>query len=271
MPVLKIFSSEPISVYNYFKELVKYKSLIWILARHELKSMYAQTYFGILWSIIRPLVTVGIFTIIFKFFLHVSSQSSYYLFAFAGMIAWNLFSNIALNVSNAIMQKQTMIRKMYFPKIIIPLSKLIIASVEAMISLAILFIMMAFERVPLSSGLLVLPLFILLNVICGMAVGIWMNALNIRFRDLNQIVPTFVGIGVWLTPVFYPTTIVPREYDFIVYLNPMAGIIKGYRYSLLGEPFPELNYWYALITVSLILVIGIWYFIRVEDTMVDYA
>ena len=263
MAEVKIFSSEPTSLRSYFSELRKYKGLIWVFAVQELKSMYAQTYFGVLWTIMRPLATLSIFTVIFKLFLKVPSQSPYYLFAFSGMIAWNLFSNISLNTSNAIQQKQAMIRKMYFPKIII-------ACVEGLVSLAILFIMMMFERLPVTTHLLLLPVFICFNIICGLAIGIWMNALNIHFRDLNQIIPTIVGIGIWLTPVFYPTTVVPPKYNFLIYMNPMAGVIKGYRFSLLGEPFPELNYWYAMLAALTILLVGIGYFIYVEDTMVDY-
>ena len=140
MPEVKIITPEPLSLVAYWKELIRFRSLIWVFAQQELKAMYAQTRFGILWTVLRPLVTTGIFTVIFKFFLNVPTQSPYYLFAFSGMIAWNLFSNIANNGSNAILQKQNFIRKMYFPKLILPLSKIIIACMEAGISLIILIV-----------------------------------------------------------------------------------------------------------------------------------
>lgn len=271
MQTVKIITAKPISAKEYWKELIKFRSLIWVFAQQELKTIYAQTYFGVLWTVIRPLITLTIFTIIFKFFLHVPTQTPYYLFAFTGMIAWNLFSNITNNASSAIVQKQNLIRKMYFPKLILPLSKIITACVEAGISLMILLLLMAYERVGFSVNLFTLPLFILLNIICGYAVAIWMNALSIRFRDLNQILPTIIGIGVWITPVFFPTTIIPTGYEFFVYINPMAGIIKGYRFSLLGEPFPEFLYWTSIFVMLLVMFLGTWYFSRVEDSMVDYA
>ncbi len=271
MAQVKIITAEPLSIKDYWKEILKFRSLIWIFAQQELKTMYAQTYFGILWAIIRPLITLLIFTVIFKFFLKVPTQSPYYLFAFAGMIAWNLFSNISNNASAAILQKQNLIRKMYFPKLILPLSKIIIACVEAGISILILFILLLIERVSLTGNLLSLPLFILLNIICGYAVAIWMNSLNIRFRDLNQILPTIIGIGVWVTPIFYPTTIIPKGYEFFAHANPMAGIIKGYRFALLGEQFPEVSYWYSITAMLAVGLVGTWYFCRVEDNMVDYA
>lgn len=271
MQTVKIITSKPISAKEYWKEIIKFRSLIWVFAQQELKTMYAQTYFGILWTVIRPLVTLMIFTIIFKFFLHVATQTPYYLFAFTGMIAWNLFSNITNNASTAVIQKQNLIRKMYFPKLILPLSKIIVACVEAGISFVILLLLMAYERVGFSVNLFMLPIFILLNIVCGYAVAVWMNALSIRFRDLNQILPTIIGIGVWVTPVFFPTTIIPAGYEAFVYANPMAGIIKGYRFAILGEPFPEFLYWISIFVMLLVMFIGTWHFSRVEDSMVDYA
>jgi lipopolysaccharide transport system permease protein len=187
------------------------------------------------------------------------------------MIAWNLFANISNNASSAILQKQSLIRKMYFPKLILPLSKIILACVEAGISLVILFILLFVERVNLTIGLFTLPIFIILNIACGYTVAIWMNATNIRFRDLNQIIPTIIGIGIWITPVFYPTTIIPKGFELFVYINPLAGVIKGYRFALLGEPFPELSYWYIIPVMLVVMLAGTWYFSRVEDSTVDYA
>ena len=116
-----------------------------------------------------------------------------------------------------------------------------------------------------------LPVFIILNIWCGYAVAIWMNAFNIRFRDLNQILPTIIGIGVWITPIFYPTTLIPKNYAFFIYMNPMAGIIKGYRFALLNESFPELACWFSIIAAIGISLAGTWYFSKLEDRMVDYA
>lgn len=267
----KIISAESLSMRAYWNEILQYRSLIWVFAYQELRALYAQTYFGILWGIIRPLFTLFIFTVIFKFFLHVPTQAPYYLFAFTGMISWNFFSQITGNASTAIIQKQTLIRKMYFPKVILPLSKIIVAGVETGISLLLLFILLFFEKLPIGISILTLPLFILLNIVCGFAVAIWMNALNIRFRDLNQIVPALIGIAIWVTPVFYPTTIIPHGYEFFVFANPMAGVIKGYRFALLGENFPEWQYWVPIIFMVIVAFAGVWYLRRIEDQLVDYA
>ncbi len=266
----KIISSGPLSFVNYCKEIGQYHHLIWVFAYQELKIVYAQTYLGIFWAVIRPLFTLLVFTLIFRNFLHVSTHAPYHLFAFTGMIAWNFFSQIVSNASSAIIQKQSLIRKMYFPKIILPLSKIVVLAVETGISLLILMSFLLFERVCIGFQILSLPFFILLTFFCGFAVAIWMNALNIKFRDLNQIVPSVVGIAIWITPVFYPTTIIPEQYDFFVYANPMAGIIKGYRFAILGEGFPEWQYWVSILITVVVSLVGTWYLSRVENEMVDY-
>jgi len=153
----------------------------------------------------------------------------------------------------------------------LPLSKVLVAGVEALVSLGIIFAMMLFEWFPLSIKFLSFPFFFLLNICCGLAVALWMNALNIRYRDLNQIVMPIIGIGIWFTPVFFPTTIIPSHYHFLVYLNPMAGIIEGYRFALLGEAFPHYWYFVSIGVMMILFFTGAWYLTRVEDEIVDYA
>lgn len=268
---IKIHSNKPATIKEYWAEMLKHKSYIRVFAQQEIVAQYTQTYFGLVWVFAKPLVTLTVFTIIFRYFLKVPTQSPYYLFAFTGMIGWNLFSQIAFNAGSAIQQKQTVIRKMYFPKLLLPLSKVLVAMVETAISLLILFVLIIFENIPLGWHMLALPLFLLLNIFCGLAVAVWLNALNIYFRDLNQLVPTIMGVGVWLTPVFYPVTIIPAGYEFFLYLNPLACIIGGYRYALLNEAFPGTAYWGTMAVVIAILVLGIKYFINKESEMVDYS
>ncbi len=264
-----IITGSPKSLRAYTRSLIGFSELIWILASQEIKNMYAQTYFGLLWAIIRPLFTLGVFTVIFRYFLHVQTAAPYYLFAFAGMIAWNYFSQIAISGSTAVVQKQMLVRKMYFPKLILPLSKVIVCSIEAGISLIILLVMIIISGQHISLAILALPLFILLTALCGFTIAVWMNALNVRFRDLNQIVPAIIGMAIWVTPVFYPSTIVPSAYSVFVYSNPMAAVIKGYRYALLGEPFPEAPYWAGVGVIFLLCIWGISYFIGIENEIAD--
>lgn len=266
----KVIDATPLSIGRYTGLMAEYRSLIWVFAKQELKAMYAQTYLGIVWAVIRPLFTVAVFTVIFRYFLKVPTQSPYYLFAFTGMVGWNLFSQIALGASNAVAQRQDLIRKMYFPKLVLPLSKVIVALVEAGISFGILLILVFVEQA-ISCSILYLAFFVGYNIVCGLLVAVWMNAVTIRFRDLNQVLPTAISIGIWITPVFYPTTIIPQQYNFLLYLNPLAGVVKGYRFALLGEPAPEPAYYFTMVLTLLLLIAGIWYFVKTEDQMVDYV
>lgn len=268
---LKVITPDPPTIGEYWADMMKYRSLIWVFALQEIKSMYAQTYFGLLWSVFRPLITLAIFSIIFNFFLKVPTEKPYYIFAFAGMIGWNFFSQITNSASTAIVNKQNLIRKMYFPKLVLPLSKVLVSGVDFLVSLVIIFLMLAFEGGMFGWHTLSLPLFVLLNILCGLAIALWMNSFNIRFRDLHQIIPAIIGIAIWVTPVFYPTTIIPQGYEVFVYANPMAGVIKGYRFALLGETFPEWQYWISISVTSLLAIIGAWYLSQTEDQMVDYA
>lgn len=267
----RVITPEPFTVSEYCKLMLKYKSLIWVFAWQEIKTLYAQTYLGVLWAVFRPLLMLIIYTIIFKWFLKVPTQSSYHLFAFSGIIAWNFFSQIAGNASGAVINRRDLIRKMFFPKLVLPLAKVAVACVEMGIALVIMFLLLIIDGNWPGIHLLTLPLFVGLNLLCGLMIAVWMNALNIRFRDLNQVIPIAISVALWFTPVFYPTTIVPHKYSTFMYINPMAGIIKGYRYAFLNEPFPEIQYWWSILITVILLVCGLWYFRIAEDKMVDYA
>lgn len=268
---VRIINSDHTTVREYWKQFRKYKSLVWIFAWQEIKAQYAQTFIGVFWVVLRPLIILSIFTFLFSYLLKIRTSSPYYLFAFTGLIAWNFFSQIVSLASSAIVQKQELIRKMYFPKLILPLSKILVASVETLVSLVMLFALMIYVRYPVSAGLLMLPLFIFLNICCGLMVAVWLNVLNIKYRDLNQIVIPIIGIGIWFTPVFFPVTIIPAKYHFLLYFNPMAGVIAGYRYALLGEPFPEFNYWISFFVVMVLTMVALRYLIYCEDEITDYA
>lgn len=261
-----IFSSAPLTFAAYCREILAYSWLIWVFALREIRTLYVQTYFGVLWSIIRPIMTLLIFTMIFRYFMHVPTSAPYYLFAFSGMLAWNFFSQISNNASTAILQSGDIFSKIYFPKVILLMAKIVVAALEFIISLAILLLLIVVSGEPLHAGLLLLPLFILYNVLCGFAVAIWMSALSSRFHDLIQIVPVIIGIAVWVTPVFYPTTVVPQQFTAFLYLNPMAGVISGYRYALLGDPFPALPYFVTMAVVTSAAIAGLYAFSRQEHT-----
>lgn len=265
-----IITAKPISQTEYWRRLIRYRSLIWIFAWQELKVAYAQTYFGLLWAVLRPVIILSIFTVLFGYLLHIETSSPYLLFAFSGMIAWNFFSQIVTTASVAITDRQDLIRRMYFPRLILPLSKVLMAGVETVISLLLLFIFMVVLRYHVSWHLLLLPFFIGVNVCLGLAVSLWLTLASVRYRDLHQVVMPLISIGIWVTPVFFPRTIIPDAYQFLLYFNPMAAVIAGYRYALLGEPVDGW-YWLSYGVVAVLLAIAILLLARAEDDIVDYA
>lgn len=269
-PIKRItpFSLKPL---EYISELVYYRNLIWILTKREFGIQFAQTYLGWLWVLVRPIFTLVVFTLIFKLFLKVPTPVPYYLFAFTGMIVWNLFAQIASGSSAAVQHNQIIIRKMYFPRLILLFSRTLIALAEAIVMLVVVIIMLLVEGMAISYPILLLPFFIALNTICGLAISVWMNTLNIRFRDINQLLPGLLSVGVWLTPVFYPTTIIPDRFSFLLNLNPLTAIVGGYRYALFGGQMPTPASFISVTVFVAIFIAGILYFISIEDEMTDYA
>ena len=270
-PQIRIYHSEPSSVREYLIDFVKNRHLLNVLARQEIKGLYAQTYLGILWAVLRPLLLTLIFTAFFKGLLNIKTQSPYYLFAFTGMISWNFFSTIVTQASGVMIQRRDLIKKLHFPKLILPLYKIIVSSVEAGVGLIILIIMVLFEGIPLHLNFVALPFFIFLNICCGLMLAVWVNALSIRFRDLTFLMPTLIGTAIWLTPVFYPTSLLSPRLTTLLYFNPMAGVIEGYRYALLGESFPAWPFFISIGVTLLMALAGIWYLIQVEDEIIDYV
>ena len=254
----------------YLSSVWNSRSLIYTFALQELKVQYSQTMLGVLWAVLRPLIILAIFTLIFGKLMKLPISIPYPLFAFSGLMAWNYFNFIVNNGSGVIGSNQNLIRKFYFPKIILLFSKALVGLVEFLISLALLFALMVTLRFPFSIQILWLPVFILLNLLTGLTVALWLSAFSVRYRDINQFVLPLIGFVIWLTPVFYPVTLIPQNYLFILFFNPLAGIIQGYRFALLGGDFLAVPYFYTFAVVALLFFIGLLIFIRVEDDMPDY-
>ena len=252
------------------KHLIKYRALIWSFSKRDLKIQYAQTMLGILWSILRPLTGLLIYTLFFGYLLKVGAGSiPYPLFAFSGMICWYLFSYVLAGSGTAIIESQYIIKKVYFPKIILPLSKVMVGIVEFSISLIVLLLLMFIWGVIPGFKIILLPFIILLIVAAGLSIGIWLSALTIRFRDFHHIIPYLVNFGIFLTPVFYPAILIPSGYEFLIYLNPMAGVIEGMRWMLFGGAIPSVYYAVGVLPVLLLLFTGLYYFTKMESEMVD--
>jgi len=252
------------------KELIHYKDLFLILAYRDLRVRYAQTFLGLTWAIIQPVAKLLILILVFGVAVKVDTGGvPYPLFAISGLAMWNYFGFVLNNSGNSIITAQEMVKKIYFPRLVIPLSKAVVGFVDFAIVLLILIVfMITYQYVP-SPYLWAAPVFILLNIIAALAVGIWASALSIRYRDFQHVIPFLVQFGLYATPVAYPARLVPEGYQWIYNLNPMAGIIEGFRWSVLGGDMPSIYVWISFVVVVLLFVSGLLYFRKMEDTMAD--
>jgi homopolymeric O-antigen transport system permease protein len=253
-----------------FRELYHYKDLFLILAWRDLRVRYAQTFLGLFWAILQPLATLVIFILIFGRALKVDTGDiPYSVFALAGMSAWSYFAFVLNQSGTSIISSQEMVKKVYFPRLVIPLSKAMTGFVDFAITLAFLLVMMIIYRVPATIDLVYFPLFFLLNVMAALGAGIWTSALTIRYRDFQHVIPFVVQIGLYATPIAYPASLVPEKYQLLYHLNPMVGVVEGFRYALLGVG--EIGS-YSYISYSIIVLLfisGLFYFRKVERVMAD--
>jgi len=252
------------------RELRHYRDLFYILAYRDLRVRYAQTFLGFTWALLQPLATLLIFILVFGMAVKVDTGGiPYPLFAISGISMWAYFGFVLNQSGNSIIGAQEMIKKIYFPRLVIPLSKAVVGFVDFGVALVILVILMIIYGFTPTGNLIFTPLFILLNIIAALAVGIWLSALTIRYRDFQHVIPFLVQFGLYATPVAYPARLVPDKYQLIYNLNPMAGVIQGFRWSVFGGNPPDI-YFYISMTVILVLFIsGLFYFRKVEDVMAD--
>lgn len=252
------------------KELIRYKDLFFILAYKDIKVRYAQTFVGLLWAVLQPLATLLIFVVIFGVAIKIDTSGVQYpLFAIVGMTSWTYFSFVMSQSGSSIIGAQEMVKKIYFPRLIIPLSKSLVGLIDFAIMIIFVFIMMLWYQHKPSVNLVFLPLFVLLTIVASLAIGIWLSALTIRYRDFQHVVPFMVQFGLYATPIAYPTSILPAKYLILYYLNPMAGVVEGFRWAILGTPF---HFTYSCISFSVILILfitSLFYFRKVERVMAD--
>ena len=252
------------------RELFEYRDLFLILAWRDLRVRYAQTFFGLLWAFIQPLATLLIFTLIFGRAIKVDTGDiPYPVYALAGMLAWSYFAYVLNQSGQSIIGAQEMVKKIYFPRLIIPLSKAATGFVDFAITLLFLIVLMIYYGVAVSSNIIQLPIYFVLDVMGALGVGIWVSSLTIRYRDFQHVVPFLVQVGLYATPIAYPASLVPEKYQLIYHLNPMAGVVEGFRWSIIGSgPLSEYA-WLSFVVIILLFVTSLFYFKRVERVMAD--
>lgn len=266
----KIISAAKTSIWVNFRRIYKNRKLVLTFAKRDLNAQYSQTILGIVWCILRPIAGLIIYTVFFSVLLNVTTgELPYPIFAFCGMIFWYLFSFILSRSGTSLLESQNIIKKVYFPKMVLPISKVLVALAEFGISLFVLSALMVYWNIYPDEKLLLLPIIILANVLTGLSIGIWLSALTIRFRDFHHIIPYLVNFGIFLTPIFYPATLIPEEYFYLVYFNPMAANVEFFRWALLDTKLPSVNFLYSYIPVAILLITGSIYFMKTESKIAD--
>lgn len=269
---VNIFENKKPKLHQELGQIIRvYPALIWNLAIRELKVKYAQTILGFFWSIIRPLSFLAIYTFFFTIMLDVDTEGMpYALAALAGIIGWYYFSDIVTTAGQSLIMDAHIIKKHAFPKLIFPFYRSLIGLLELLISLVIFFGIQLFLGHPFHIYVVLLPLVILLNMMIGLAVALWTSALSIRVRDVFHLVRTFLNFGMWLTPVFYLPNLIPDGFEYLLYLNPMAGVIALYRWVLLGGSFPEWQYVIGLSIGLFFFISGLKAFVNSQDKAADF-
>jgi len=257
---------------NYWKDIWHYRELFYFLAWRDILVRYKQTVIGLAWSLIRPLLTMVVFTFVFGRLAKLPSDGiPYPILVFSAMLPWQFFSTSFTEVSNSLIGNTNMLTKIYFPRVIIPVSTVIVNFVDFLISFVILCgLMIGYHFVP-SWTILFLPLFLLQVLLISTGAGFYIAAVNVKYRDFRYIVPFIVQLGLYISPVGFSSSVVPEKWRLLYSLNPMVGVIEGFRWSIIGNSAQLYLPGFILsVGVTVILfIVGIWYFRKVERNFAD--
>jgi lipopolysaccharide transport system permease protein len=253
------------------KELWLYRELLYFLVWRDIKVRYKQTVIGGAWAVIQPFTTMVIFSIFLGKLAHIPSGGlPYPIFAYAALVPWTYFANSLTQATNSLVEHRGVITKIYFPHLLLPLSSILSGLLDFFIAFLVLIGMMFFYHIMPSPYLLMAPVFLILLIITVFAVSLWLSALNVEYRDVHYVAGFLVQIWLFATPVVYPASIVPEKWRFLYGLNPMVGIIEGFRYVLLGGDFPQVKMLLVSVcTIFLLLIGGLFYFQRLEENFAD--
>jgi lipopolysaccharide transport system permease protein len=252
-------------------ELWEYRDLLYLLTWRNLKVRYKQTVLGGAWAIIQPLTGALIFSVIFGHLAKLPSQGiPYPLFAYCGLVPWTYFSNSVTQASNSLVENERMIKNVYFPRIFVPVSAILSNLLDLFIALLVLLAMMIYYGVSPSPLILLTPLFTVLVVITALGASVWLSAFNVMYRDVRYAVPFLIQIWLFLSPVAYSSSLIPERWQTIYALNPMAGVVDGFRTALLGQQFAVTAlFLVSILSTVLLTVAGLYYFQRVEQAFAD--
>jgi lipopolysaccharide transport system permease protein len=253
----------------------QYRELLFFLAWRDIKVRYKQTALGVAWIVLQPLLSTVVFTLIFGILLQVPSDGApYALFSLAALVPWHYFSGSMARVGTSLVNSSQLITKVYFPRLIVPLSGVLSTLADFVIAFAVLVVLLIAYRVPLTLNVVFLPLFLLLAIITALGFGLWLSALNVKYRDVNYLIPFLLQIWMYATPVVFGATLIPDRFRWLMALNPMTGVVEGFRWALLGGILQDANPPSILTAVSaaislVVLATGVVFFRSTERTFAD--
>lgn len=257
---------------QYWRDLWRYRELFYFLAWRDILVRYKQTAIGVAWALLRPFLTMVVFTIVFGRLAQLPSEGvPYPILVFAAMLPWQFFASALTEASNSLIINANLISKVYFPRLVIPASAVIVSFVDFLISgLILLGLMVWYNFVP-SWRILTLPVFTAIAFAAAIGGGLWLAALNVKYRDFRYVVPFLVQFGLYISPVGFSSSIVPERWRLLYSLNPMVGVIDGFRWAILGGTATLYlpGFWLSLMLVAGLLISGLWFFRRVERTFAD--
>lgn len=259
------------SIWEEAGEILRYRELLQTMAMRDVQIRYKQAAIGVLWVVLQPILTSAIFTFIFSYLAKIPSQGvPYPIFVFSGLLLWQYFSRVVSEGSGSLVANANIITKIYFPRLLIPLTVVISAGVDFLLASVVLVAMMLIFGVALPWTIIFIPVFMLMAGVLGYAIALWLAPLNAIYRDISIALPFMVQIGMYLTPVIYPLSVVPEKWQWVFMLNPVATIVESMRWAVLGTPAPTMAAYaiYAGITLFMILV-GLRIFRKLEPTLVD--
>lgn len=274
----KIHSDLPVTIIKPSKgwmpinlrELWEFRDLLYFFTWRDIKLRYKQTVLGFAWAIIQPFFAMVIFTLFFGNLAKMPSDGvPYPIFAYAALLPWTMFSESIIRSTNTMVVNSNIIKKVYFPRMALPISSVLSPVLDFTIAFVILILMMIYYGMIPTLNVIWLPIFLLLALATSLGVGLWTSALNAKYRDIQYVVPFMIQIWMFASPVVYASSMIPAQYQFLYGLNPMAGVIEGFRWSLLGTNAPGMVILASVIVSVVILVSGAFYFRRMEKTFAD--
>ena len=258
---------------HYWRDLWRYRDLFLILAWRDVSVRYKQTLIGVAWAVLRPFLTMIVFTVVFGRLANLPTDGNapYALLVFAGMLPWTLFSSALTGAADSMIASSQLVGKVYFPRMIIPVATVVTALIDFVISLSILAAVMAWYRFAPGWQILLLPAFVVLALLASIGPGLWIAALNMKYRDFRYLLPFLVQIGLYVCPVGFSSAVIPQQYRFLYSINPMVGIIDGFRWSILGGSSPLYlpGFLLSLAVVAFFLWLGISRFRATEKSFAD--